>query len=377
MVGLKKAVPNDESFSPISSLRFHRSNVEYLDEYRVSFGLIADTRNIKSKIPFTIHSGIVDNTSRSPEGYVLEPFTGSLRYMLLDKDGEVKELLGEEMTFVQKWGAPLFEESKEIIINCEIEETDYIELFYKSDSDTEWRPVEGNQGCNSKIILAPDNMAIYEDQVVLYDDYGAPGEGHIFDVPDSIKENQEFYLSSGDMICVYGHFTADFTYAVFNKDGDFKESIVINHGVGYTEHFKDWEYRRGFCSRFEYTPCMITQPINEGDYIACAYRKTGETQWREIYGPSYAKTKVPLTPTTSTSSLSDATFDYSRTSGRITITTQQNVEYYMNDSAGNTVSSGHSNSSGVIKIDTISMSSDEYELILKNNKEKISLSLTL
>lgn len=348
ILSVKKATP-DEVLSKYPL--YHVVSTIYGKYY---YGLVPATNKIVKGEPFVVDQVCIANLSereKSKIEAVLAVFDKSGKYKL-----NASELLpAQEM---ENYGMNIFSD-----VTClipDMNEGDYLAVAYRPMGCEVWKEMKGGHNTQYRIPLLTDNFATSKDILVLtsgeqYDDvyWGMKASRKV------IKQNEEFQVKTG-YICNTGTeiFKGKISVGHYNKDGLLKDHITSSQ-VSLTPPLKT-----GYYKETTLNSCVVTNDIEEGDYIALCYTSESDNTWKRIPPTTGVIGRIALQPTAKDPELEKVTsFQFSKKDQLITLSTLKDATFELMKEDNAMVNSGKADN-GKIQISTADLSKGQYKLKL-------------
>lgn len=152
MFSLKKPEEGSTPTSVLAFLKGTAGDVTYS-------GLTPTTSYIKREVPFQIRMGFARN-------YGIKPFTGHFVLAMVDKNGNVKEFISDEMKVTDLGLLVGAGRVLNALIQQNVETGDRIRLLYKGVNDTAWKWMRGDPGTTTEVRLDNYITGINEQPLV-------------------------------------------------------------------------------------------------------------------------------------------------------------------------------------------------------------------
>lgn len=329
-----------------------------------TFGIeLCEAREFKSNEPFRINLGTITNDSE-------QNFTGYITLSLFNKNNQWKEdVISEPLTLYGfAMGNTYLFDGIMCTIKGTIDKDDYLMARYRHHNSTEWKIMHGKDGANDRLSLNNDQA----DEKGLI--YMIPGESYngLSTTNKKFEQYEPFTVKGGLIYTAEGKsFNGLIQICHFDKDGNWKEIISTNgidiSGAGILQ---------GYSNDFN---CIINESIQEGDYIALAYKSTTSINWTEAAGENGAVNKIVISTKEDQEEdekeevdkendilASSTQFAYNRTTKILKIKTLQGSSYKLTDSKGKELISGTLTSSGNFSVDTSELPAGTYTITIEN-----------
>lgn len=214
-----------------------------------------------------------------------------------------------------------------------------------------------------------DNIIFYGQQFSSGSFYG------ISSSTVNYEQNVQFTLSAGWLMSTGGDFSGKFIFALYDKDGNFKQDIS-------SARIKDI-YFGGNLYTVTNVSCKITTEISPGDRIKLRYEGQYNAGIVEVGAGCVTEIIVmeeipedPAANVTPAQIAETTSLSYNRSSGQFTITLQYPANWSVTNSAGTVLSSGVAADGGSVTISTSSLSSGVYTISLGSLDNPFTFSFT-
>ena len=328
--------------------------------------------------PFRVNLGTIINDSE-------QNFTGYITIGAFNKANQWKEdVISTPLTLYSfaKDNTFLFD-NIECIIKGTIEKDDYLMVRYRHKNSTEWKIMNGKDGAKDRISLNNDQA----DEAGLI--FMMPGVSNnqqyngITTNTQKFEQYEPFIVKGGLINTAYGvSFNGLVQICHFDKDGNWQE-IVSTNGIqlsgggtisGMTLDFK----------------CVINESIQEGDYLALAYKSTTALKWTEASVQNGAINKIAISQQKENDDeeeeeidkdndilASSTQFTYNRNTKIIKIKTLQGSSYRLTNSTGKELISGTLTGSGNFSVDTSELAAGTYTIAIENESSRMATSIII
>ena len=369
VLGMKKAEANEVNSNYPNLFMvslFYDVTPDEKDQFLL--GLLPQTRTIKQHVPFVISHVCLLNQSTS----TVSP---ELMLSVFDAEGKWKSAALEEPITVDGFeaGFLLVHSNIDACIKQPIAANDYLALAYRPKGAKDWKEVRGGQKSQFRIPLDSDDFAVEGDDIVLtgglnYDDvfWGLHSKDK------QIAKGKAFVVNTGEIgNASVKPFDGVVSVAQYNIHGTFKalaseRTLKTSAPLQPSQTFKADNF-----------PCVITEEIEEGDYLALCYAAKEGQEWKQIRPLTGVVGRISLqvgnTPDIHLDKQTSLTFN--RTEKIITLTSEVGGSYELKSADGVVVSEGNADTKGVMKLEMVGMEKGNYTLTLKKDEYSYTLKL--